>query len=42
MTFDLCVFACVCLSSVQSAVIKVFQGGALQSNELYTLNESIR
>ncbi|XP_041795516.1 proline-rich protein 5-like isoform X1 [Chelmon rostratus] len=29
-------------NSVQSAVIKVFQGGALQSNELYTLNESIR
>ncbi|KAM9853911.1 proline-rich protein 5-like isoform 2-T2 [Aulostomus maculatus] len=27
---------------VQSAVIKVFQGGALQVNELYTLNESIR
>nr|XP_020471491.1 proline-rich protein 5-like [Monopterus albus]XP_020471492.1 proline-rich protein 5-like [Monopterus albus] len=29
-------------NSVQSAVIKVFQGGALQANELYTLNESIR
>uniref|UniRef100_A0A671TLU9 Proline rich 5 like n=1 Tax=Sparus aurata TaxID=8175 RepID=A0A671TLU9_SPAAU len=29
-------------NSVQSAVIKVFQGGALQTNELYTLNESIR
>ncbi|KAF7656761.1 hypothetical protein LDENG_00036530 [Lucifuga dentata] len=29
-------------NSVQSAVIKVFQGGLLQSNELYTLNESIR
>ncbi|XP_058500372.1 proline-rich protein 5-like isoform X2 [Solea solea] len=29
-------------NSVQSAVIKVFQGGALQNNELYTLNESIR
>ncbi|XP_070828695.1 proline-rich protein 5-like [Chaetodon trifascialis] len=29
-------------NSVQSAVIKVFQGGQLQSNELYTLNESIR
>lgn len=29
-------------NSVQSAVVKVFQGGALQSNELYTLNESIR
>uniref|UniRef100_G3NZ35 Uncharacterized protein n=1 Tax=Gasterosteus aculeatus aculeatus TaxID=481459 RepID=G3NZ35_GASAC len=28
--------------SVQSAVIKVFQGGELQTNELYTLNESIR
>ncbi|XP_035498559.2 proline-rich protein 5-like isoform X3 [Scophthalmus maximus] len=27
---------------VQSAVIKVFQGGALQTNELFTLNESIR
>ncbi|KAF0040769.1 hypothetical protein F2P81_006667 [Scophthalmus maximus] len=26
---------------VQSAVIKVFQGGALQTNELFTLNESI-
>ncbi|KAK9516102.1 hypothetical protein VZT92_024060 [Zoarces viviparus] len=29
-------------NSVQSAVIQVFQGGALQTNELYTLNESIR
>lgn len=29
-------------NSVQSAVMKVFQGGALQPNELYTLNESIR
>ncbi|CAK6980789.1 proline-rich protein 5-like isoform X2 [Scomber scombrus] len=29
-------------NSVQSAVIKVFQGGALQNNELFTLNESIR
>ncbi|XP_071374646.1 proline-rich protein 5-like [Centroberyx affinis] len=29
-------------NSVQSAVIKVFQGGRLQANELYTLNESIR
>uniref|UniRef100_A0AAQ4P707 Uncharacterized protein n=1 Tax=Gasterosteus aculeatus aculeatus TaxID=481459 RepID=A0AAQ4P707_GASAC len=29
-------------NSVQSAVIKVFQGGELQTNELYTLNESIR
>ncbi|KAL0967865.1 hypothetical protein UPYG_G00258620 [Umbra pygmaea] len=29
-------------NSVQTAVIKVFQGGGLQSNELYTLNESIR
>ncbi|XP_077425258.1 proline-rich protein 5-like isoform X5 [Vanacampus margaritifer] len=29
-------------NSVQSAVIKVFRGGALQSNELYTLNENIR
>ncbi|KAG9335751.1 hypothetical protein JZ751_004180 [Albula glossodonta] len=28
--------------SVQSAVIKVFQGGGLQPNELYSLNESIR
>ncbi|XP_055790906.1 proline-rich protein 5-like isoform X1 [Salvelinus fontinalis] len=28
--------------SVQTAVIKVFQGGGLQANELYTLNESIR
>ncbi|XP_047452829.1 proline-rich protein 5-like isoform X2 [Mugil cephalus] len=27
---------------VQSAVIKVFQGGTLQANELYTLNENIR
>jgi len=32
----------LCVLSVQSAVIKVFQGGALQTNELYTLNESIR
>ncbi|KAK7117702.1 hypothetical protein R3I94_023058 [Phoxinus phoxinus] len=29
-------------NSVQTAVIKVFQGGGLQTNELYTLNESIR
>ncbi|XP_029908836.1 proline-rich protein 5-like [Myripristis murdjan] len=29
-------------NSVQSAVIKVFQGRGLQANELYTLNESIR
>ncbi|KTG46078.1 hypothetical protein cypCar_00007030 [Cyprinus carpio] len=29
-------------NSVQTAVIKVFQGGGLQANELYTLNESIR
>ncbi|XP_072291225.1 proline-rich protein 5-like [Eucyclogobius newberryi] len=29
-------------NSVQSAVMKVFQGGALQPNELYALNESIR
>lgn len=29
-------------NSVQSAVMKVFQGGAFQTNELYTLNESIR
>lgn len=29
-------------NSVQSAVIKVFQGGELQPNELYSLNESIR
>ncbi|KAI1904029.1 hypothetical protein AGOR_G00001480 [Albula goreensis] len=29
-------------NSVQSAVIKVFQGGGLQPNELYSLNESIR
>ncbi|XP_022614860.1 proline-rich protein 5-like [Seriola dumerili] len=29
-------------NSVQSAVVKVFQGGALQTNELFTLNESIR
>uniref|UniRef100_A0A3B1K985 Proline rich 5 like n=1 Tax=Astyanax mexicanus TaxID=7994 RepID=A0A3B1K985_ASTMX len=29
-------------NSVQTAVIKVFQGGGLQSNELYSLNESIR
>ncbi|XP_051918220.1 proline-rich protein 5-like [Hippocampus zosterae] len=27
---------------VQSAVMKVFRGGALQPNELYTLNENIR
>ncbi|CAL8360684.1 unnamed protein product [Lota lota] len=29
-------------NSVQTAVLKVFQGGGLQANELYTLNESIR
>lgn len=29
-------------NSVQAAVLKVFQGGALQPNELYVLNESIR
>ncbi|XP_016115805.1 proline-rich protein 5-like [Sinocyclocheilus grahami] len=29
-------------NSVQTAVIKVFQGGGLQANELYNLNESIR
>ncbi|KAA0724355.1 Proline-rich protein 5-like [Triplophysa tibetana] len=29
-------------NSVQTAVIKVFQGGTLHTNELYTLNESIR
>ncbi|XP_066526108.1 proline-rich protein 5-like [Hoplias malabaricus] len=29
-------------NSVQTAVIKVFQGGGLQTNELYNLNESIR
>nr|XP_015193600.1 PREDICTED: proline-rich protein 5-like isoform X1 [Lepisosteus oculatus]XP_015193601.1 PREDICTED: proline-rich protein 5-like isoform X1 [Lepisosteus oculatus]XP_015193602.1 PREDICTED: proline-rich protein 5-like isoform X1 [Lepisosteus oculatus] len=29
-------------NSVHSAVIKVFQGGGLQSNELFSLNESIR
>uniref|UniRef100_H3CAG0 Proline rich 5 like n=1 Tax=Tetraodon nigroviridis TaxID=99883 RepID=H3CAG0_TETNG len=29
-------------NSVQTAVVKVFQGGALQANELYSLNESIR
>uniref|UniRef100_A0A3B4CFI7 Uncharacterized protein n=1 Tax=Pygocentrus nattereri TaxID=42514 RepID=A0A3B4CFI7_PYGNA len=29
-------------NSVQTAVIKVFQGGGLQANELYSLNESIR
>ncbi|XP_041965070.1 proline-rich protein 5-like isoform X1 [Alosa sapidissima] len=29
-------------NSVQSAVVKVFQGGGLQTNELFTLNESIR
>ncbi|XP_030621137.1 proline-rich protein 5-like [Chanos chanos] len=29
-------------NSVQTAVIKVFHGGGLQANELYTLNESIR
>ncbi|TRY55928.1 hypothetical protein DNTS_011323 [Danionella cerebrum] len=28
--------------SVQTAVIKVFEGGGLQANELYSLNESIR
>ncbi|KAJ8795960.1 hypothetical protein J1605_002722, partial [Eschrichtius robustus] len=27
--------------SVQTAVINVFKGGGLQSNELYTLNENI-
>lgn len=30
------------LCSVQTAVINVFKGGGLQSNELYALNESIR
>ncbi|XP_042647174.1 proline-rich protein 5-like isoform X2 [Tyto alba] len=29
-------------NSVQTAVINVFKGGGLQSNELYTLNENIR
>ncbi|KAF3855416.1 hypothetical protein F7725_023471, partial [Dissostichus mawsoni] len=29
-------------NSVQSAVMQVFQGSALQTNELFTLNESIR
>ncbi|XP_077373997.1 proline-rich protein 5-like isoform X2 [Festucalex cinctus] len=29
-------------NSVQSAVMKVFRGGALQPNELYALNENIR
>nr|XP_033783827.1 proline-rich protein 5-like [Geotrypetes seraphini] len=29
-------------NSVQKAVINVFKGGGLQSNELYSLNESIR
>ncbi|XP_076863482.1 proline-rich protein 5-like [Brachyhypopomus gauderio] len=29
-------------NSVQTAVIKVFQGGGLQRNELHSLNESIR
>ncbi|KAJ8343192.1 hypothetical protein SKAU_G00305210 [Synaphobranchus kaupii] len=29
-------------NSVQSAVIKVFQGGSLHTNELFSLNESIR
>ncbi|XP_054555243.1 proline-rich protein 5-like isoform X2 [Talpa occidentalis] len=29
-------------NSVQSAVINVFKGGGLQSNELYALNENIR
>lgn len=29
-------------NSVQTAVINVFKGGGLQSNELYALNESIR
>lgn len=28
--------------SVQTAVINVFKGGGLQSNELYALNENIR
>lgn len=28
--------------SVQTAVINVFKGGGLQSNELYVLNENIR
>lgn len=30
------------LCSVQTAVINVFKGGGLQSNELYALNENIR
>lgn len=30
------------LRSVQTAVINVFKGGGLQSNELYALNENIR
>lgn len=29
-------------NSVQTAVINVFKGGGLQTNELYTLNESVR
>ncbi|PNI78598.1 PRR5L isoform 11, partial [Pan troglodytes] len=29
-------------NSVQTAVINVFKGGGLQSNELYALNENIR
>ncbi|KAF7251702.1 Proline-rich protein 5-like [Varanus komodoensis] len=29
-------------NSVQTAVINVFKGGGLQSNELYTLNENVR
>ncbi|XP_061631092.1 uncharacterized protein LOC133478710 isoform X2 [Phyllopteryx taeniolatus] len=29
-------------NSIQSAVMKIFRGGALQPNELYTLNENIR
>nr|XP_061812399.1 proline-rich protein 5-like [Nerophis lumbriciformis] len=30
------------LTSVQSAVMKVFRGGALRPNELYALNENVR
>lgn len=33
---------CLFPHSVQTAVITVFKGGGLQSNELYALNENIR
>ncbi|MBN3270987.1 PRR5L protein, partial [Polyodon spathula] len=36
------ILSCLWECFVQTAVIKVFQGGGLQTSELYTLNESIR